>query len=256
MKNIHCWSAPRTCSTGLWWAMACRGDASTSNETFLLEQNPDGKPLSQFRKEYSKYENWIRNIKAKAAKDGTNITFVKEHGWVFAHLIEENLFDKMTLSNAQHIILFREPKSAMDSFVKVMKKEKFELRSEECSWEGLEAIYHHLKSKKEKVILLSADELCKHPKRTLKKLCQDLEIPFKKQMLCWKPPTQLEDCDFGHWFSTLAKSDKFMRLRVTDPGWKPPVLLRKTLDHNLVLYSSWTKSKQPHDAIFEPKSLT
>jgi len=240
--------------------MENRGDVKTFNEKFLLEHNAEGEALATFCNCYEKYEQVKADIASESDKSNKSIVFVKEHAWVYAHLIEQNLFSKMTHDNAHHIILFREPRSAMQSFVKAMSKENFEIRPEECSLEGLWQIYNHLKLQKQSVTLVNADYLCTQPKKVLKWLCNRLEIKFNKRMLNWKAPNHLAAARSGHWFTTLASSDRFMPLQTVDPAWQPPVLLRKTLDLNLELYkklmttasSDGNVSKGNHLFLFSP----
>ena len=68
-------------------------------------------------------------------------------------------------------------------------------------------IYKYLKDRLGLIpIVIDSDDLQNDPVRILRKLCDDLEIPYCESMLRWKPGSKAYDGIWGvHWYKEIKK---------------------------------------------------
>ena len=74
-------------------------------------------------------------------------------------------------------------------------------------------IYKYLKDRLGLIpIVIDSDDLQNDPIRILRKLCDDLEIPYCESMLRWKPGPKAYDGIWGvHWYKEINKTSGFIK---------------------------------------------
>ena len=115
-------------------------------------------------------------------------------------------FDLEFLNKVTNVLFIRDPKEIIHSYHKVIPyptiddigvKKQFEL-------------FNYLNDTGNKVIILDSKDLLTDPEKTLKILCEKINIPFDKNMLHWKKGPKKEDGIWAkYWYENVHQSSGF-----------------------------------------------
>ena len=249
-KNIHIWSIPKSGSTVLSKAFACRSDTKSVVEYFLTERNKSGERIRDVatrRRDFDFVKSYLDR-----QSQLYEVTVSKEHGFVYAPWIERGDLEKYIMTDPRHIILFREPTAAMKSYQHVLMSAEQgdivpELREEEVSFKALKALYMH--TFPENILLDFADMVCQ-PQVFLSGLCKRLGISDESEkMSCWGQRTTeidhvLRDPNNSIWFETLRQSGGIDQSYVNDRSTVfLPDDMQEIVENNKVIYDFFVERK-------------
>ena len=221
-QKIHIWSVPKSGSTVMSKAFACRNDTHSVIEHFLTKRNGDGRRIQDVSSRQADYQ-WVKTYLDQLSTQHP-IVVSKEHAFVYSPWIDLGCFEKYTMDDAQHVILFREPAGAMRSYQFIQETAAQgdvvpEQREEEISFDALKKLYLHTLPNN---ILIDFADVVKDPKRSLSTLCQKLGISDQsEQMIRWDERSTsvdntLADPANAIWFQTLRASRGIESTYVTD----------------------------------------
>ncbi|XP_057497098.1 branched-chain-amino-acid aminotransferase-like protein 1 isoform X2 [Actinidia eriantha] len=203
VEVIHSWSAPRSLSTSLMYAFAQRDDTEVLDEPLyanFLQVTGVGRP---YREEVlSKMESDGN----KVVKDVIFGPGVKKYRFC-KHISKQwlpGLPDDL-MKKGKHFILIRNPLDILPSFDKVVPPSFLEL-----GLASLVSIYSELCALGKPPPVLDAAELQEDPEVALRRLCQDLDIPFQAAMLKWEAgPKAVDGIWAPWWYGSVHKSTGF-----------------------------------------------
>lgn len=154
------------------------------------------------------------------------------------HLVDLDLgFLKETIN----IILTRDPRDMLPSFINQIKKPKIT----DTGYPQHLELAGHLRSIGQKPIIIDSKEILMNPEKKLKWLCNQVGIPFDKKMLSWPAGARKEDGIWAkHWYHNVHRST----------GFQPYKMKKVTVPENLIplltecelLYRELIKLKSSH----------
>ena len=205
-RKIMLWSSPRNISTALMYSFAQREDTSVLDEPFyayyLTHVNPAVYHPGKEEILNSQSSNFSEIVTKMEEFNDRDVLFVKN---MTHHLTKTNFnFSR----NWYHVILTRNPKSAYNSFKKVIDKPTvLDLGYKEQYSIGLK-----LKVQNIPFYVLSSEELLNSPKKELENLCNFLNINFNNNMLSWDRGGIKEDGVWAkYWYENVHNSEGFLK---------------------------------------------
>lgn len=200
---ISLWSGPRNVSTALMYSFAQRDDTKVVDEPLyahylkvtgfehpgreevLSSQENEGRKVIEqiFRKEVSDKNLFIKNM----AK----------------HLIE---LDREFLSELKNILLIRDPKEMLPSFLKQVKEPTLQ----ETALKDQLELMEELIAREIPVVIVNSKDLLLDPEGTLRELCRFTGLEFQNEMLAWEAGPRPEDGIWAkYWYHNVHKSTGF-----------------------------------------------
>ncbi|WP_421877012.1 sulfotransferase family protein [Marinoscillum sp.] len=142
------------------------------------------------------------------------------------HLID---MDLNFLQDYTNVLLIRDPKQLITSFAKVIPNPKM-------SDIGVKRQYEIYQFLGEKCIVLDSNEVLKNPENVLKKLFDNLEIPFSATMMQWEPGAIAEDGVWAkYWYDSVHQSSGFSKKITSNPAFPKHCLA--LLEESMPYYS-------------------
>ena len=147
--------------------------------------------------------------------------------------------DRTFMQNMIHIILTRDPVEMLPSYAKVIEKPSLK----DVGYAAHTDLFNELNYMNIKPIIVDSKTILIHPKLTLNRLCNLLQIPFEENMLKWKMGGRIEDGIWAkYWYDNIHKSIGFKKYKAKKeplPETLKP-LLELCLPHykNLIKLSS------------------
>ena len=203
-RKIMLWSSPRNISTALMYSFAQREDTSVMDEPFyayyLTHVNPSADHPGKDEILNSQSSNFSEIVTKMEEFNERDVLFVKN---MTHHLAKTNFnFSR----NWCHVILTRNPKSAYNSFKKVIKKPTVL----DLGYKEQYSIALKLKEQNIPFYILTSEELLKSPQVELENLCDFLKIKFYKSMLNWDRGGIKEDGVWAkYWYENVHNSQGF-----------------------------------------------
>lgn len=181
MKRICLWSGPRNISTALMYSFGQRSDTTIVDEplyahylcsTSANEYHPGSKEVLLFQ------ENNGEKVVKKMIEDvfQTPVVFFKH---MTHHLIN---LDRSFLEETENIILTRDPKEMITSFIKQIPNPVIK----DTGYPQHLDLYDYLLSIGKPPLIVDSKDLLLNPKKKLTELCAYLELPFEQDMLRWE----------------------------------------------------------------------
>ncbi|XP_004305017.1 PREDICTED: branched-chain-amino-acid aminotransferase-like protein 2-like [Fragaria vesca subsp. vesca] len=203
VEPIHLWATPRSLSTSLMYSFAQRDDIEVLDEplyaTFLRVTGFDRpyreEVLSQMEPDGNKVVNEI--ILGPGRK---KYRFCK-------HIAKQRVpgLPSDLMKKGKHFILTRNPLDILPSFGKVVPPSLVEL-----GFADLVSIYSELSQLGRPPPVIDAAELQEDPEGTLRRLCEELDIPFQSTMLKWVAgPKPIDGVWAPWWYESVHKSTCF-----------------------------------------------
>ena len=205
-RKIMLWSSPRNISTALMYSFAQREDTSVMDEPFyayyLTHVNPAVYHPGKEEILNSQSSNFSEIVTKMEEFNERDVLFVKN---MTHHLAKTNFnFSR----NWYHVILTRNPKSAYNSFKKVIKKPTVL----DLGYKEQYSIALKLKEQNIPFYVLTSEELLKSPQLELENLCDFLKIKFYNSMLNWDRGGIKEDGVWAkYWYENVHNSQGFLQ---------------------------------------------
>lgn len=203
MNKIIClWSCPRNVSTALMYSFGSRSDTEITDEVLY------GYYLSKSNVNHPGKNEIIENLECNSQKVINEIILKPKKRVNFHKLMTHFLIDidLEFLNKVTNVLFIRDPKEIIHSYHKVIPyptiddigvKKQFEL-------------FNYLNDTGNKVIILDSKDLLTDPEKTLKILCEKINIPFDKNMLHWKRGPKKEDGIWAkYWYKNVHQSSGF-----------------------------------------------
>lgn len=201
--KICLWSSPRNVSTALMYSFAQRTDTQVFDEPLYAHYLKSSGVIHPGREEVLQTQE----------NDGNEVVqsiLLKEHAEVSFHKLMTHFLvniNRSFLSEVTNVLLIRNPSEIIASYAKVIPNPKMEDVGIQMQYE----LYHQLKKQNQLAAVLDAKELLKNPKSALQQLCDNISIPFDKNMLSWEKGSRIEDGSWAkYWYSNVHQSTGFM----------------------------------------------
>lgn len=230
-RRICLWSGPRNISTALMYSFAQRSDTVVYDEPLYAHYlvNSPRKHLHPGNEEIinSMENDGATVVEMMLGEHRKPVAFFKQ---MTHHLIDIK-WD--FLSRVQNIILTRDPKDMLPSYVKqvstpIMDDVGYALHHKLVEYFEMHDIPY---------LVLDSKKVLQDPEGKIKTLCDALNIPFEKSMLQWKAGARDEDGVWAkYWYSSVHHSTGFQKYK---PKTEPfPEQLKPLLEACKPLYEA------------------
>ena len=207
IKRIAVWSGPRNLSTALMRSFGSRNDFDILDEPFYASYlKKTGIHHPMFDKIIKSQSSDYKEV-SEYCKNGYFKKSYQYQKHMTHHMINNDYLDfALSLKN---VFLVREPVLVLRSYKKKNKNYDFQ----DLGFRQQFDIYKYLKDRFGLIpIVIDSDDLQNDPVRILRKLCDDLEIPFCESMLRWEPGSKAYDGIWGvHWYKEINKTSGFIK---------------------------------------------
>lgn len=229
------WSGPRNISTALMRAWDSRGDTFVCDEPFYahyLKQTGLDHPgreaiMASQPQDWREVADWLTGPIPEQKP-----IFYQKH---MAHHVLPGMEGEW-LDAFRHAFLLRDPREMITSLMKVIPNP----RVEDTGLPQQRALFERVRSQTGTIPpVLDARDVLEDPPVLLKKLCRQLEVPFRRAMLSWPPgPRSTDGVWASIWYDAVERSTGFQPYR--PKGDEVPEHLREVyeecLDHYHALY--------------------
>ena len=254
-KIIYQISMPRSGSTALMRSFEKRGNFKIIHEPTVMPFDLihyKGESNNWFRQDhYMKTYKSVKEVITREAK--TSNIYIKDmifscHEW----LLDDIEFSSR--SNIHFVLMVRDP---YDNMVSMYKKAGLFAINETMIYRKMYNFYKNISAiNPNKVIIIKANELFNDPQTQLKKLSDDLGIPYSDEYLKWEPKNPDYDGiewmesktikHFHHWHYDAITSTKFVPL----PTYKKD-FSQIPSEHLEYMKSLYYPNQEYYDKIFE-----
>ena len=198
--KIAVWSGPRNLSTALMYSFGTRNDTAISDEPFYAAylnatgiQHPMQEEIlaSQEQDPNTIAENCI----------GTNPD--NKNYWYQKHMCQHMIegFPLEWAKKCQNVFLIRHPARVIASY---------SIKRENPKLSDIGFVQQYKLFKKLGGIVIDSSEIRQNPEKSLRTLCNAINIPFSKEMLSWPSGGHVSDGVWAkHWYGSIWKSTKF-----------------------------------------------
>jgi hypothetical protein len=160
----------------------------------------------------------VRELMGRQAADPSRVLFIKH---MAHHLVE---LDLTFLQSTRNIFLIRDPREMLPSL-------NVQLPSATLTDTGLKRqwdLYSDLTNAGQTPVILDSRELLLDPETVISRLCDELELEFRNDMLSWTAGARAEDGIWApYWYHAVHKSTGFASYEAK-PGF--PEALQSLLD--------------------------
>lgn len=201
---IHLISGPRNVSTAFMYSFAQRPDTKVMDEPFyavylkLTGVNHPGRDeiLQSLDQDSEKVFSLIQQQEQVLGN-----VFVKNMG----HHLQGFDFDK--IKDYRNVFLIREPGQMLYSYAKVREQPNLN----DIGLKHQAELFSWLQEQGKQPLVIDGNDLRQNPAKILKKLCDQLNLPFYEAMLSWKPGPRAEDgCWAPYWYANVHQSTGFI----------------------------------------------
>lgn len=203
-KRICLWSGPRNISTALMYSFGQRPDTLVFDEPLYAHylKNSEAKAYHPGADEVlaSMETNGEKVIQMMMGNHSKEVVFFKN---MCHHLLN---LDTTFMRSVCNVILTRDPAEVIPSFAK-------EIENPSMIDIGFEAQVHLLNLLVEMgadVLVIDSNTILKNPEQELRKLCDNIGIPFYTEMLRWERGARPEDGVWAkYWYKNVHASSGF-----------------------------------------------
>ena len=199
--RIAMWSGPRTLSTATMRAWENRADTVVVDEplyayylhtTGLDHPGRDEVIASQ----PTDWRTVVQDLTSAPLPDGVSISYQKH---MTHHVLPEVDLDAFT--GLRHAFLIRDPRRLLASYAKVREAPTLD----DLGLRQQVALHRRFGGP-----VVDSDDLLRDPERTLRALCDALEVPFDPAMLSWPAgPRDTDGVWAPHWYAGVEASTGF-----------------------------------------------
>jgi Sulfotransferase domain len=208
--RIAMWSGPRNISTAMMRAWGNRRDTSVVDEPFYayyLKQTGKDHPgadevISAGQTDWQKIVAHLTGL----VPNEKRIFFQKQ---MAHHFLSE--IDREWLSHVTNCFLIRDPSEVIASYIK--KREDPAL--EDLGFVQQVEIFDFVRARTNSVPpIIDAKNVLENPERTLRLLCDAVDVAFSSAMLSWPPGLRDTDGIWAkHWYGEVAQTTSFQPYR-------------------------------------------
>lgn len=204
VKHICLWASPRNISTAIMYSFAQRKDCMVFDEPlygFYLK-NSEAKNYHPGADEIinAMETDGQKIIREMFNNDKSKVVFYKQMTHHLLHL------DLGFLSKTCNVILTRNPKNMVASFSKVIKNPELS----DLGYIEQVKLLEYLQKNNLSVLVVDSLGLIKSPEKTMRLLCEKLEISFFDSMLSWVAGPIPEDGVWAkYWYKKVHQSTGF-----------------------------------------------
>ncbi len=142
----------------------------------------------------------IRELMQRQATDPSQVLFIKH---MAHHLVD---LDLGFLQSARSIFLIRDPREMLPSLTVQLPNATLTDTGLKRQWD----LYSDLINAGQTPVILDSRELLLDPDTIIARLCDELDLEFKSEMLNWKAGARKEDGIWApHWYHAVHKSTGF-----------------------------------------------
>ena len=206
IKRINVWSSPRNVSTAFMYAFAQREDTTVVDEPLYAHylSKTTSKAIHPMTTEI------LEQMENDGQKVVDNIIF-KEYATEIAlfkhmthHLIQ---MDTAFTSLTENVLLIRDPKRIIASYIKVIQNPTIADIGIKMQYD----LFQQFQKVNNPPAVVDAKTLLLNPPKVLTKLCQQLAIPFDKNMLEWEAgPIKADGVWAKDWYANVHQSTGFI----------------------------------------------
>ncbi len=209
---INLISGPRNISTALMYSFAQRGDTKVIDEPFYAFY------LNQFPQlDHPGREDVLKCMSSDPEKILKQIEELhQDHPILFLkNMAHHHLgLDWSYMKSFKNVFLIRNPKQLIASFAQVISNPTLQdigLKEEADLLTYVEQTGDHAP------IVIDSNQILPDPEEGLRKLCEDLTIPFQSEMLSWKKGPIPEDGVWAtYWYHNVHNSTGFAKQPTSD----------------------------------------
>lgn len=200
------WSGPRNVSTAIMYSFAQRNDTKVIDEPFyahyLLQSGVEHPGRAKVLESQPKDPSAVmQNL--LSAREKSEVLFLKN---MAHHMIEMGDTLSTLIKEFQHVFLIRDPREMLLSLDKVLPNPTLK----DTAYKHQIELFEMVKAEGLSLNVIDSQELLKAPQYVLRKLCDQLNIPFRKTMLSWEPGPIPEDGIWAeHWYDSVHQSTGF-----------------------------------------------
>jgi hypothetical protein len=212
VRRIAMWSGPRNISTALMRSWSNRADTAVVDEPFYAYylQKTGRKHPGASEVTASGISDWrvvvSRLTEANRSRPEASI-FYQKH--MTHHLLPE--VDREWLGSLTNCFLIRDPREVIVSYM----KRNGEPVDEDIGFVQQAAIFDWVCEKTGSTPpVIDARDVLQNPERTLRRLCEAVEVEFDSAMLSWPPGLRETDGVWAkYWYGEVARSTSFQPYR-------------------------------------------
>lgn len=202
---IAMWSGPRNISTAMLRSWESRPDTYVCDEPFYahflretgLDHPGRDEILAHQENDWRKVVDWLTG----PVPEGRAI-FYQKH---MAHHLLPGM-DLDWIGSVRNAMLIREPAEMLTSLIRIWPEPTVEDTGLPQQVELLE----RLERQGTVPPILDARDVLENPRGMLAALCDRLSIPFREEMLSWKPGPRATDGVWAkHWYGSVEQSTEF-----------------------------------------------
>ncbi len=219
------WSGPRNISTAMLRSFGNRPDTYVTDEplyaSYLARTGYEHPGRDEILTSQSHQPSEVFRMLLGPVPQGKSIWYQKH----MAHHLPLDL-EGVSLEGFRHGMLIREPVEMLTSLLRVIPNptaEQTGLPQQRSLWKRL------LDEKGVAPPVLDARDVLEQPEAMLRELCDQLQIEFQSEMLCWPAgPRDTDGVWAKHWYANVVESTGFGRYQPkqeTVPDHLRPVLL-------------------------------
>jgi len=204
--RIAMWSGPRNISTAMMRAWGNRRDTAVIDEPFYAfylktsgEKHPGADEIIAAGE-----TDWRRVVAQLSGPipNGKRIFFQKQ---MTHHLLPE--VDRQWLGGVTNCFLIRDPREVLASYLR--KREELALK--DLGFVQQAAMFDLVRGRINSIPpILDAKDVLENPERTLRLLCDAVDVEFSERMLSWLPGLRETDGIWAkHWYGEVVRSTSF-----------------------------------------------
>jgi hypothetical protein len=208
ITRICLWSGPRNISTTLMYSFAQRNDivvvdeplyASYLSNTNAKEYHPGASEIIASQKnDGEKVIDWMMGNHDKPLVFFKNMTH---------HLLG---LDRSFMKDVVNVILTRDPKEMIPSFVKVIENPTIN----DIGYADHTELQNYFEENNIPYIVLDSKLLLQNPKGVLQQFCELIGVNFDENMLKWEKGSRIEDGVWAkYWYDNIHDSTGFMEYK-------------------------------------------
>lgn len=215
LLRLAMWSGPRNISTAMMRSWGNRADTVVIDEpfyAFYLKETGKAHPGATeiIRHGETNWQRVVDHLLAPALPSGVAVFYQKQ---MTHHLLPE--VERSWLGSVENCFLIRDPAEVIASYL----KQNGEPALEDLGFVQQLEIFEFVRRADDKTPpVIDANDVLRHPEKTLRSLCEVLSLPFDAAMLSWPRGLRQTDGSWArHWYASVARSTGFAPYRKRTP---------------------------------------
>lgn len=241
-RIIAMWSGPRNISTAMMRSWGSRRDTVVMDEPFYahyLQQTDCDHPGA--KEVIAAYETDWQTVVHQMLADGDSPIVYQKH--MTHHMLKH--IDRAWMRQVSNCFLIRDPRRMILSYAKVIPNPT----SEQMGLAQQAEIFEYVRQTAGEIPpVIEARDVLLHPAKTLRRLCQALDVPFDEAMLHWPAGRRSTDGLWGkYWYANVEKSTGFQPYH--EDSTRLPKRLRPLLEECQFYYNKLARHRLHWDTV-------